>query len=72
MSNQKSGGYKDLLVWQKSVDLVVRVYELVKKIPQNEMFGLTPQIKRSAVSILSNIAEGQARKSKKEFINSKD
>jgi len=59
--------YKDLIVWQKSMDLVVLVYELTEKFPKSEMYGLTSQSRRSAVSIPSNIAEGRRRTSRKDF-----
>ena len=59
--------HKDLKVWQESMDLTVKVYQLVESFPREEMFGLTSQIKRSVVSIPSNIAEGAARQSKAEF-----
>ena len=61
--------YKDLIVWQKSMDLVEKVYQLTATFPQEERFGLTSQIRRCAVSIPSNIAEGAGRKSKKVFRN---
>ncbi|MAU71733.1 MAG: four helix bundle protein [Pseudozobellia sp.] len=61
--------YKDLIVWQKSMDLVEKVYQLTSTFPQEEKFGLTSQIRRCAVSIPSNIAEGAGRKSKKLFRN---
>jgi len=60
--------HKDLLVWQKAMDLVVEVYSATNKFPQSELYGLTNQIRRSAVSIPSNIAEGAARSYDKEFI----
>lgn len=59
--------YKDLIVWQKAMDLVVAVYALTENYPKSEMYGLTSQIRRSAVSIPSNIAEGRRRSSKKDF-----
>ena len=60
--------YKDLLVWQKSMDLVVSVYKLMKLLPKDETFNLIDQIRRAVVSIPSNIAEGQSRKNNKEFV----
>ena len=60
--------HKDLEVWKKSMDLVVEVYKLMKQLPENEKYGLTSQIKRSSISIPSNIAESAARASTKEFI----
>ena len=58
--------YKDLKLWQKSVDLAVGTYKVTNSFPKEEMYGLTSQIKRSAVSIPSNIAEGYERDSHKE------
>ena len=61
--------YKDLDVWNKSMDLVVETYNLMKIMPKTETYSLCDQMKRASVSIPSNIAEGQQRKSTKEFIN---
>lgn len=61
--------YKELKIWQKSVDLAVRIYEITKEFPKEEQYGLTSQIRRCAISIASNIAEGAGRNSKKEFKN---
>ena len=60
--------YKDLIVWQRSVQLVTAVYRLTEIFPKSEMFGLTSQMRRAAVSIPSNIAEGFARKHRLEYI----
>ncbi len=59
--------HQDLTVYQKSMDLVVNIYRITKNFPSEEKFGITSQIRRSAVSIPSNIAEGAARQSKKDF-----
>ena len=59
--------HKELDVWKKSVSLVTLIYEMTKGFPKDELYGLTNQIRRSAVSIPSNIAEGSARKGNKEF-----
>ena len=64
----KIKSYKDLLVWQKGIALVKRVYQLTQTLPDTERFGLVSQMRRAAVSIPSNIAEGQARHTKNEFI----
>lgn len=64
----KTSDYKELQVWQKAMDLVVEVYNIIKLLPKEEMYGISDQIRRSAVSIPSNIAEGQSRNSAKEFI----
>ncbi|WP_428825845.1 four helix bundle protein [Azonexus sp. IMCC34842] len=61
--------YRDLIVWQKAMDLVVEIYRLSQTFPATEKFGLASQIQRAAVSIPSNIAEGHARKSSGAFIN---
>lgn len=53
--------YRDLIVWQKSMDVVTLIYKLVRQFPDDERFGLTSQIKRSSISIPSNIAEGYGR-----------
>lgn len=60
--------YSELIVWQKSLTLVVSVYELTKSLPKSEVFGLSSQIQRCAVSIPSNIAVGFRRRSNKKFI----
>jgi len=62
--------FKDLIVWQKAMDLVVEVYNLVKKLPKEEQFALSDQIRRAVISIPSNIAEGYERNSTKEYIHS--
>ncbi|MDT8392010.1 MAG: four helix bundle protein, partial [Lentisphaeria bacterium] len=61
--------YKDLLIWQKGMDLVQLIYELTHQFPKHEQYGLSNQLRRAAVSIPSNIAEGQARQSTLEFRN---
>lgn len=58
---------EDLKVWQKSIELAKQVYKVVAELPDTEKYGLTSQIKRCAVSIASNIAEGAGRNSNKEF-----
>lgn len=59
-------GYKDLTVWQKSMELVTAIYLLTDQFPKEELYGISSQVKRSAVSIPSNIAEGSRRGSDKE------
>lgn len=61
--------YKELKIWQKSMDLVVKVYALTLLFPKKEKYGLISQIQRSAVSIPSNISEDAGRNSNKEFKN---
>ena len=60
--------YKELIVWQKAMDLVVEIYNLSKKLPREEIYALSDQMRRAAVSVPSNIAEGQPRNSTKEFL----
>ena len=64
-----SGSYRDLIIWQKGMALAKVLYGATRNFPKEEQFGLVSQIRRAVVSIPSNIAEGQARKSKKEFIH---
>ena len=61
--------YRDLVAWNKAMDLVMEIYRLTQDFPREEMFGLMSQLRRSAVSIPSNIAEGQGRLSQGEFRN---
>jgi hypothetical protein len=64
----KAGGYRDLLVRQKAVTLVKSIYQITRHFPQEGRFGPVSQMRRAAVSIPSNIAEGQARRTTAEFI----
>ena len=59
--------YKELKVWQKSIELVLEIYNLTKLFSKEETYGLTSQMRRSAVSIPSNIAEGYSRKHRQEY-----
>ncbi|MFZ3279030.1 MAG: four helix bundle protein [Candidatus Sulfotelmatobacter sp.] len=59
--------YKDLIAWRKAMDLVTNIYRATRGFPRDELYGLTNQLRRAAVSIPSNIAEGQAHFSQKEF-----
>ena len=63
----KIKSHRDLIVWQKSMDLVVLVYKATEGFPRHELYGLTSQIRRAASSVPANIAEGQGRRSKTEF-----
>jgi four helix bundle protein len=60
--------YLDLIVWQKAMDLVVEVYRLTQRFPKDELYGLVSQMRRAAVSVPSNIAEGQGRRTRGEFL----
>lgn len=64
----KISSYKDLIVWQKSMDLVTEIYKLTKQFPKSETFGIAQQMQRAAVSIPSNIAEGYKRNHLPEYI----
>jgi four helix bundle protein len=61
--------YSELIAWQKAMDLVEEIYAATKQLPKEELYGLTSQIRRAAVSVPSNIAEGQGRKSTNEFLH---
>ena len=64
----KSSDFRELLVWQKAMDLTIEVYRLVRELPAEEKYALADQMRRAAISVPSNIAEGQGRDSVKEFI----
>ncbi len=64
----KIHSYKDLIVWQKSIRLVQEVFELTSEFPRSELYGIISQMRRSAISIPSNIAEGYGRRSHKEYV----
>ena len=66
-NNSQIRSHRDLIAWQKAMDLVVTVYTLGKTFPKEELFALTNQMRRAAVSVPANIAEGQGRRSKGEF-----
>jgi four helix bundle protein len=68
MKPNTTRSYKDLVVWQKGIALAKLIYQLTNKFPGEEKFGLVAQMRRAAVSIPSNIAEGQARHKTGEFI----
>ena len=59
--------YRDLIAWQKAMDLVTEIYQTSRNFPREELFALTSQLRRAAVSVPSNIAEAQGRSSRKEF-----
>jgi four helix bundle protein len=61
--------YQDLIVWQKAIDYVEICYQISEKFPAKEVYGLTSQIRRSAVSVPSNIAEGYGRETRGEYIH---
>ncbi len=68
MSKKTIKTHKDLDVWNKAMELAEKIYLLTKELPKEEQFGLTSQIRRAAISVPSNIAEGAARNSDKEFL----
>jgi four helix bundle protein len=59
--------YKDLLVWQKAMELVTAIYQATQTFPREELYGLSSQLRRAAISVPSNIAEGQGRRTRGEF-----
>lgn len=61
--------YRDLIVWQKAIDLVEAIYQTTTAFPREEVYGLTFQVRKAAVSVPSNIAEGHGRTSTREFLN---
>ena len=63
----KTKSFEDLIVWQKSYQLVLEIYKLTRNFPKEELYGLTQQMRRAAVSIPSNIAEGYGRQYNKEY-----
>jgi len=63
----KIHSYKNLIVWEKSVDLACMVYNVTEKFPRSELYGMVSQMRRASVSIPSNIAEGRSRTSRKDF-----
>ena len=67
MENQK--GYRDLVTWQRAYKLALAIYQATLKWPKDEMYGLTSQIRRAAVSVAGNIAEGYDRTSPKEYLH---
>lgn len=69
ISRIKINSYKDLIVWQKSMELVQIIYALTESFPKTEIYGLTSQMRRCAISIPSNIAEGSRRGTRKDFRN---
>jgi four helix bundle protein len=64
----RRNSYRDLIIWQKSMKLTKDIYSIVNNFPKEEIYGLTSQVKRCAISIPSNIAEGRGRSSNKEFV----
>ena len=69
MAKETVRSYSDLIAWQKAVKLVTEIYRVSKRFPSEELFGLTSQLRRAAISIPSNIAEGQGRLGRKEFLH---
>jgi four helix bundle protein len=68
MQNERS--YKDLIVWQKAIALSLEIYQVTKSFPKEELYALSDQMRRAAVSIPSNIAEGRSRRTSKDFTHS--
>jgi four helix bundle protein len=68
VSHSAVKSYRDLLVWQKAMLLAEAVYVATRELPKEEVYGLTAQMRRAAVSVVSNVAEGQARQTRGEFL----
>lgn len=69
MENNSTHSYRELIVWQRSMELVVAIYQITESFPREEIYGLTAQMRRAAVSIPSNIAEGRFRGTRADYIN---
>lgn len=69
MENRKINSYKDLIVWQKAMDLVIEIYKLTEMYPKSELYGLTSQMRRCTISIPSNIAEGRRRRGDRDYMH---
>ena len=69
MGAERRTSHKDLVLWKKSVDLAVEVYRIAQCLPHHERFGLGAQLRRAAVSVPSNVAEGAARRTTRDFIS---
>ena len=67
MTTVKTSGYRDLVAWQKAMSLVTDIYELTRSFPREELYGLAGQLRRAAVSVPSNLAEGYSRNSRTGF-----
>lgn len=65
---EKVTSFKDLIVWQKAYALTLKIYKITARYPQHEQYGLSSQLRRAAVSVVSNIAEGYARKGRAEYL----
>jgi four helix bundle protein len=68
MNQEKRRDYRDLVLWQKAMGLAAEVHRVTLKLPRHELFGMTAQIRRAAVSIPSNIAEGAGRRTTRDFL----
>ena len=65
----KTNSFKDLIVWQEAMNLVEMIYKMTRHFPKEELFGLTSQMRRAAISIPSNIAEGNGRKTRPDYLH---
>jgi four helix bundle protein len=68
MENRMGASFKQLIVWQRAVELSIAIYQLTSAFPKSEQFGLTNQLRRASVSVASNIAEGYGRSTKGEYV----
>ncbi len=69
MQTKKIYSYRDLIVWQRAIDLTTNIYRLTSELPRDEQYGISSQMRRAAVSIPSNIAEGSYRGTRKDYRN---
>jgi four helix bundle protein len=68
MDQEKRRDYRDLVLWQRAMELATEVHRVTLKLPRHEMFGMSAQLRRAAVSVPSNVAEGSGRRTTREFI----
>lgn len=68
MQQQPPGGFYTIVAWQQADDLVIVIYQITKKFPRHELYGLTSQLRRAAVSVAANIAEGSGRRTLRDYI----
>jgi len=69
MNDQRAKGFRDLLVWRQGMEVTKVCYALTRRLPREERFGLAMQIRRAAISIPANIAEGNGRRTRKDYVN---
>ena len=68
MQSQPRGGFYTIVAWQQADDFVIVIYQITQKFPRHELYGLTSQLRRAAVSVAANIAEGSGRRTLRDYI----